>query len=140
MPVSSVGAEHPQGLADQKISIYVFPEHSLTWAKVQAVPRETVAWSVLCPGVMKPRSPVTYPLADGSSEENLLISARVLPEYSLRFLSVPLIGGYLNILSQAMSYGPTMLEDNADIIASDLLKGMDSPWVYQKVGTKVRTK
>jgi hypothetical protein len=89
---------------------------------------------------MKPRSPVTYPLADGSSEENLLISARVLPEYSLRFLSVPLIGGYLNILSQAMSYGPTTLEDNADIIASDLLKGMDSPWVYQKVGAKVRTK
>jgi hypothetical protein len=88
---------------------------------------------------MKPLSPVPYPLADTASAENLLISARVPPEWSLKFLGVPVIGGYLNILSQALGY-VTTLEDNADFIAGDLLEGADSPWVYQKVGVKERKK
>ncbi|KAJ5757143.1 uncharacterized protein N7511_007325 [Penicillium nucicola] len=120
--------------------IHVFPEHILTWEKVQAVPREFVAWSVLGAGIMKPSSAITYPVPEASSVENLLISARVPPEYSLRFLGVPLIGGYLNLLSQVLNYGPTTLEDNADLIAYDLLEGMDSPWIFQKVGVKERKK
>jgi hypothetical protein len=53
-------------------------------------------------------------------------------------LGIPLIGGYLNVLSQASSY-KTALEENADFIAQDLLEGAESPWMFQKVGTKNKT-
>jgi hypothetical protein len=84
-------------------------------------------------------SSITYPLSESASAENLLVASNIPPEWSQRFLRVPLIGGYLNIISQVSSYG-TALEDNADLIASDLLAGLDSMWAYEKIGVKERRK
>jgi hypothetical protein len=80
-------------------------------------------------------SSVTYPLGDRASAEHLLVAPNVPPEWSSRFLRVPLIGGYLNIISQVSSYGTT-LEDNAYLISSDFLQGLESAWAYEKIGVK----
>lgn len=84
---------------------------------------------------MQPLAQPMYPVIKTSSVDNLFVSARVPPQWSEKYLSVPIIGGYLNIVTQAVGY-TTTLEDNADLIASDLLAGVDSPWVFQKIGTK----
>ncbi|KAH8594580.1 hypothetical protein B0O99DRAFT_545703 [Bisporella sp. PMI_857] len=115
--------------------LHIYPEHRETWAKVTGVPQSRLVWSILCPGIMHSLSSVTYPLDHRASAENLLATRNVAPQWSSRFLCAPLIGGYLNIMSQASSYG-TALEDNADLIARDLEQGLDSVWAYQKVGTK----
>ncbi|KFZ19163.1 hypothetical protein V502_03798 [Pseudogymnoascus sp. VKM F-4520 (FW-2644)] len=117
----------------------IFPEHRATWTKLTGVPRSKLNWSILCPGIMHELSSVTYPLDHHASAENLLIASNVAPEWSSRLLCVPLIGGYLNIMTQASSFG-TALEDNADLIARDLLQGLDSVWAYQKVGVKEKRK
>jgi hypothetical protein len=116
-------------------SIRVFAEHRGTLSKLQSLPKESVLWSVLCPATMTPRGEPTYPVIAGASVDNLLVSADTPPEWSNKLLWMPVIGGYLNVLSQASGYN-TSLEDNADLIASDLLRGVDSPWIYQKVGVK----
>ncbi|KAJ5916933.1 hypothetical protein N7504_000948 [Penicillium tannophilum] len=113
----------------------MFPQHRHTWAKLQALPPSGIRWSVLCPGVMYPMSETTYPLPNEASANNLTVASTSPPEWSSKLLGTPLIGGYLNVLSQASSY-KTALEDNADFIAQDLLEGAESPWIYQKVGTK----
>ncbi|KAJ5928471.1 hypothetical protein N7466_007427 [Penicillium verhagenii] len=113
----------------------MFPQHSHTWATLQALPPSGIQWSVLCPGFMHPRSETTYPLPNEASANNLSVAGTSPPEWSSKLLRTPLIGGYLNVLSQASSY-KTTLEDNADFIAQDLLDGAGSPWIYQKVGTK----
>jgi hypothetical protein len=88
---------------------------------------------------MHPLGEVSYPITTTGSVNNLVTAAGVLPGWSRQFLSLPVVGGYLNVLSQAMGY-KTALEDNADLIASDLLQGANSPWLHQKVGTKERRK
>lgn len=84
---------------------------------------------------MYPMSETTCPLPNEASANNLTVASTSPPEWSPKLLGTPLIGGYLNVLSQASSY-KTALEDNADFIAQDLLEGAESPWIYQKVGTK----
>lgn len=118
-------------------SVGVFPEHRHTWSKLQAIPPSAIDWSILCPGVMQPLSKTTYPLAANSSAENLQASSGSPPDWSPRLLCIPFIGGYLNIMSQASTYG-TALEDNVDFIAKDLLDGNQSKWIGQKVGVKQR--
>lgn len=71
--------------------------------------------------------------------QKYLAAANVPPEWSRKFLWTPLVGGYLNILSQVSAYN-TSLEDNADFIAQDLLEGKGSQWIYQKVGVKEKRK
>ncbi|KAJ5577739.1 uncharacterized protein N7459_006703 [Penicillium hispanicum] len=117
----------------------MFPEHRWTWRKLRALPRGSLAWSILCPGFMHPLSEDTYPLAAGASADNLAAMVSVPPDWSLKFQGIPLLGGYLNVISQASAYG-TALEDNADFIAKDLLDGHDSQWVHQKIGVKERAK
>lgn len=77
----------------------------------------------------------TYPLAPEASAENLLVASGIPPDWSLKLLCTPAIGGYLNIMSQASAYG-TALEDNADFIAKDLLAENESEWLWQRVGVK----
>lgn len=122
-----------------KSSLRVFPEHRQTWSKLRALPPSTIEWSILCPGVMLPLSKITYPLANEASAKNISASASVPPQWSSQFFCVPLVGGYLNIMSQALAY-TTALENNADFIAEDLLEGKDSQWIYQKVGTREKKK
>ncbi|KAJ5647043.1 hypothetical protein N7490_003415 [Penicillium lividum] len=113
----------------------MYPQHRHTWEKLQALPPSGIQWSVLCPGVMYPLSERTYPLANEASAKNLSVASTSPPEWSSKLLATPLVGGYLNVLSQVSSY-KTSLEDNADFIAQDLLEGTESPWIYQKVGTR----
>ncbi|KAJ5457521.1 hypothetical protein N7475_008909 [Penicillium sp. IBT 31633x] len=119
--------------------MYMFPEHRLTLSKLQALPREALNWSILCPGVMYPLGEPSYPPISTSSVDNLAASASVLPDWSQKYLSLPVIGGYLNVFSQVTAYR-TALEDNADLIASDLLQGTNGQWLHQKVGTKEKQK
>jgi hypothetical protein len=82
-------------------------------------------------------SRATYPLATDASAENLQVASNVPPNWSLKFLCIPVLGGYLNIMNQASAYG-TSLEDNADFIAKDLLDGHQSKLIGEKVGVKQR--
>jgi hypothetical protein len=115
--------------------MYLLAEHRGTLAKLQALPQESALWSIICPSMMVPLGQPTYPVVAKASVDNLLVSAGVPPGWSEKYMSVPIIGRYLNILTQAAGY-ETAYENNADLIASDLLQGADSPWIYQKVGMK----
>jgi hypothetical protein len=81
----------------------------------------------------------TFPPDPRISADNILVTARTPPEWSAKFYSVPIIGGYLNVFSQAGSY-TTTLEDNADFIAKDLERGTASEWIYKKVGVREKKK
>ncbi|KAJ5102688.1 hypothetical protein N7532_003217 [Penicillium argentinense] len=133
------------GLLDQPQTKYLlvdyvrmFPEHRSTWAKLKALPPSSMEWSILCPSMMTPRSKDSYPLASGSSSKNIVVSAGAPPQWSPRFFSMPLVGGWLNVISQIGAFNTT-LEDNADFIAQDLSDGNNSEWIYQRVGTRTKT-
>ncbi|KFZ00857.1 hypothetical protein V500_00939 [Pseudogymnoascus sp. VKM F-4518 (FW-2643)] len=116
--------------------IRVKPEHRINLDKLLKVPQSDLIWSYLCPAVMQPLTAApSYPPDPKISADNMLVTARTPPEWSSKFYGVPLIGGYLNVLSQARNY-TTSLEDNADFIAKDLEKGMASEWAYKKVGVR----
>lgn len=117
--------------------MHLFPEHCQTWDKLQALPKSTINWSILCPGVMHPLSKISYPLDTNASADNLQAACDVPPKWSPKLLCIPLVGGYLNIMAQASAYG-TSLEDNADFIAKDLLDGHQSKWIGEKVGVRQR--
>ena len=61
------------------------------------------------------------------------------PGFKDTFLSWPLIGGYLNILSQAPAY-MTKLEYCADFMAADLEKGLQSEYIGKRVGVVEKDK
>lgn len=54
-----------------KSSVGVYPEHRQTWAKLKALPPSSIEWSILCPGIMRPLSKTTYPLAHQASAKNI---------------------------------------------------------------------
>ena len=110
----------------------LFREHVSTWKKLSALPSAAISWSILCPGLMKPAEQMIS--TTESSTDNILVSASFPPEWTAQYLSIPLIGGYLNILSQISSY-TTSYEDNAEFITDDLSSG-ESNWVLQRVGLK----
>ncbi|PYH89724.1 hypothetical protein BO71DRAFT_453240 [Aspergillus ellipticus CBS 707.79] len=101
-----------------------FPEHRGTWAKLQSLPPNSMLWSILCPGEMRPLSPVTYPLASAASAENIVAQASTPPAWTGRF-------------HQVVGYA-TKLEHCADFIAGDLAEGAGSQWVGRKVGVRAR--
>ncbi|OQD85104.1 hypothetical protein PENANT_c011G08084 [Penicillium antarcticum] len=115
----------------------IFPEYRQTWAKLQKVPSSSISWSILCPGVMSPLRSLSYPSAAEASGQNLIATADVPPDWSPKFLYSPIFREYLNVLSQVPDYG-TALEDNADLIATDLQKGEGSEWIGKRVGVKAR--
>ncbi|PYI09366.1 hypothetical protein BO78DRAFT_308245 [Aspergillus sclerotiicarbonarius CBS 121057] len=114
----------------------MFPEHRHTISQLESLPKSSVNWSLLCPGMMHALGEVTYPTVAGDAD-HLVAAAGVPPDWGTRFLCVPLIGGYLNVFSQVGAYA-TALEDNADFIARDLVKGEESEWLWKRVGTKRR--
>ncbi|KAJ5267198.1 hypothetical protein N7478_010006 [Penicillium angulare] len=70
-----------------------------------------------------------------ASAGNLQTTAYVPPGWSVKLLDIPMLGGYLNAISQAAAYG-SALEDNADFISKDLSVGDGSKWICRKVGVK----
>jgi hypothetical protein len=70
---------------------------------------------------------------------NLVVMADSPPAWQDSFLWLPLIGGLLNIIANAMRY-TTMLEDCADFMAADLEKGLHSEWIGKRVGVIEKAK
>lgn len=68
-----------------------------------------------------------------------MVQADSPPLWSQKFVKIPLIGGYLNLMSQAQDYFAT-LENIVDVIASDLEKGLDSEFVGKRVGAKEKSR
>lgn len=68
-----------------------------------------------------------------------MVQADSPPLWSKKFLKIPLIGGYLNVMSQAQDYFAT-LENIVDVIAGDLEKGLDSEYVGKRVSVKEKSK
>ena len=75
---------------------------------------------------MKSAEQMRSTATDGSIE-NISASADFPPAWTAKYYSIPLIGGYLNVLSQISSY-TTSYEDNAEFIANGL-SGGESTWV-----------
>ncbi|PYI02394.1 hypothetical protein BO78DRAFT_400590 [Aspergillus sclerotiicarbonarius CBS 121057] len=117
-------------LPNKMIADYIpmFLEHATTWKKLQELPPSAIAWSILCPGLMRPAvgESLVYKLSGESTSP---------PGWSTKFLRIPVLGPYMNIMSQISSYA-TSFEMNADFIATDLEKGRDSEWLLHKVGVK----
>lgn len=68
-----------------------------------------------------------------------MVQADSPPLWSQKFVKIPLIGGYLNVLSQGQDYFATM-ESIVDVIAGDLEKGLDSEYVGKRVGVKEKSR
>lgn len=101
---------------------------------------DVLAWSLFCASNMVPKHPTPQflPTTDASGN-NLVVNADHPPALAETYLSVPLIGGYLNLLTQATDYYTT-LEDCVDFMAADLEKGLESQWIGKRVGAKEKPK
>ena len=89
---------------------------------------------------MPPKYPAAkFPQPADVSGGNLVAKADSPPAWKNSFRGWPLIGIYLNILSQAQSYYTT-LEDSVDFMAADLEKGLKSEWIGKRVGAKEKAK
>lgn len=121
-------------LYNLNFSLPVFAEHGVNYRKLLKVPKSDLVWSMLCPATMLPLGDPTYPNPKGSAD-NLLVSAKTPAGWTRQFWDVPIIGGYLNMMSQAGGY-VVKLEDEADLMAKDLESGVNSQWAFERVGTK----
>lgn len=89
---------------------------------------------------MTPKNPTPkFPPSADTSANNLIFKANSAPAWTGKLLWIPLIGGYLNAMSQAGNYS-AVLEDCVDFIARDLEKGLGSELVGKRVGVKEKGK
>ena len=89
---------------------------------------------------MSPKhDPPKFPPSTDTSADNLVAKADAPPAWSDKYQTVPLIGNYLNIMTQALDYF-SVLEDCVDFIAADLKKGLDSEWIGKRVAVKEKSK
>ena len=113
-------------------SIPIYLEHRKNFRLLESLPPNTVDWSMLCPSTMTPESseikaPTT--LLHG----RLVANATTLPLWKDSWLKhIPLIGRMLVVAMNASRY-ETTLEQNADLIASDL-ETYESQWSGMRVG------
>lgn len=118
----------------------MFPEHRENLALIQKQEEENVAWSLFCASQLTPKhKEARIPAPDDCSAANVMARADSPPEWRDTLAWVPLIGPYLNILSQAAGYA-TSLEDPLDFIAADFEKGIQSEFIGKKVGFKLKKK
>lgn len=80
-----------------------------------------------------------FPPSADVSASNLVAKADTPPAWAEKFRRVPLIGNYLNIMTQAQSYF-AVLENCVDFIAADLEKGLQSEWIGKRVAVKEKSK
>lgn len=116
-------------------SIHVKPEHRINLELLLNQQKSDLAWSFLCPSIMQPLTSTAAFPPDIRSTGNLMASTKTPPGWTDGFSTVPVIGTYLNVLSQISLY-TTTLEENADFIAQDLETGMNSQWLFSKVGVR----
>lgn len=118
----------------------MFPEHRENLALIQKQEEENITWSLFCASQLSPKhKEARIPAPDDYSAANVIASAYSPPEWRDTLQWVPLIGPYLNILSQAAGYA-TSLEDPLDFIAVDFDKGIQSEFIGKKVGFKLKKK
>jgi hypothetical protein len=121
-------------------SIPLFPSHKKNYLVIKSLPADVVAWSLFCASDMTPKydTPQFPPPADASAT-NLVAKADAPPAWVEKYRSVPLIGNYLNIMTQMQSYF-AVLEHCVDFMAADLEKGLESEWIGKRVGVKEKSK
>lgn len=99
---------------------------------LQALPANTVDWSMICPSTMTPES-TDFSVPTKSSHAKLTASAGTPPLWQDSWLRhIPFIGKSLVTAMNSSRY-ETTLEQNADFIASDL-ETRDSQWIGTAVG------
>ncbi|KAI9852709.1 MAG: hypothetical protein M1838_005904 [Thelocarpon superellum] len=110
----------------------LFQEHEQNLDLLTSLPAHALRWSFLCPSGMSAASPeISVPMTPAPAP--LISAATYPPEWQESWVQrVPLIGGCLLLLSNAMRYLITY-ESAADFIAADLETGSDE-WIGQRVG------
>ncbi|KAK9314927.1 hypothetical protein V1522DRAFT_415852 [Lipomyces starkeyi] len=110
----------------------IYREHLQNFALLNSISTEIIRWSILCPSLMTPRSS-TFELPMQAPTESLIMSATVPPHWKdIWVRRIPLLGPFI-VLGLNVGQYTTKLEDNAEVIASDLERGGDE-WVGKKVG------
>ncbi|KAF2718714.1 NAD(P)-binding protein [Polychaeton citri CBS 116435] len=110
----------------------IFLEHRQNLHLLKSLPPGTVDWSMLCPMTMIPESS-DLSVPTKTSQGRLIANATTPPSWQDSWVSsIPLIGKTIAIAMNASRY-ETTLEDNAELIASDL-ESHDSPWIGKTVG------
>lgn len=82
---------------------------------------------------------VDYNPQAGAGSVNLVAGVDAPAAWQKTLQWVPLLGNWLNVLSQMGSY-ITPLEDCADFMAKDLSAGLDSPYIGKRVSVKSKPK
>jgi len=80
-----------------------------------------------------------FPPSAEISASNLVAKADSPPAWVDKYRTVPLIGNYLHVLSQAQSYS-AVLDNCTDFMAADLEKGLESEWIGKRVAVKEKSK
>lgn len=113
-------------------SVPVFLEHRQNIKVLEALPPNSVEWSLLCPSAMAPENTqVSVPAK--SARDKLVANATSPPLWKDSWLKhIPFIGGLILAGMNASRYNTT-LEQNADFIASDL-RDRESRWIGAPVG------
>ncbi|KUL84802.1 hypothetical protein ZTR_07281 [Talaromyces verruculosus] len=118
----------------------LFPAHKPNYQLIKSHKADELAWSLYCANQLVPKyDKPQYPAPADCSVHDLVVQADSPPLWSKKFLKIPLIGGYLNVMSQAQDYFAT-LENIVDVIASDLEKGLDSEYVGKRVSVKEKSR
>lgn len=88
---------------------------------------------------MNPRSEhINYSSQSDNDTRSLLIGVDSPPDWGKGFLWLPLLGPYLNVLTQASRY-MAPLEDCVEVLAKDLNTGLDSNLLGKRVSVKVKS-
>jgi hypothetical protein len=118
----------------------MFTIHKRNYDLIRPVPTDEIAWSLFCANQMDPRSQdIDYSLDSEPRRNALVVSVDRPPEWSKKLQWIPLVGHYLNIISQMQDYF-TKLEDCAAIMAEDLTQGLQSQLIGHRVAVKMRAK
>ncbi|KAK5115313.1 hypothetical protein LTR62_001513 [Meristemomyces frigidus] len=113
--------------------IPMYPEHRGNLTLLEEMPANAIEWSMLCPMTMNPESS-DLSVPTKLSQGRLTASATVPPMWKrFWFSSLPLVGSFLAVAMNAGRYSVTTLEQNADLIATDL-ETRHSQFVGKTVG------
>lgn len=121
-------------------SIPLFPTHKPNYQLIKPYTADELAWSLYCASELIPKyDKPQYPAPADCSIDNLVVQADFPPLWNRKFVKIPLIGGYLNLMAQAQDCFAT-LENVVDVIVSDLEKGLDSGYVGKRVSAKEKSR
>ena len=126
--------------SDTVLSVPFFPAHKRNYVLIKSHSADSLAWSLFCASRIAPKYDTPrFPPPTDVSASNLVAKADSPPAWTDKYRSVPLIGNYLNVMSQAASYGAE-LESCADFMAADLEKGLASEWIGKRVAVMEKSK